>query len=98
LEELKSVLCRDKFALYVSLEIRQEFVDSYVRRVHLIMVEHRVRRVLKDPCRDEKNDKFLELALVSEADVLISSDEDLLVLHPWQDIQIVTPAVFLGEW
>jgi predicted nucleic acid-binding protein len=35
--------------------------------------------------------------LAAEADVLVSSDKDLLVLHPWRGIRIVTPAEFLGE-
>ena len=46
------------------------------------------------PCRDPLDNKFLALALASEADTLISSDEDLLVLHPWRGIPILTPAQF----
>jgi hypothetical protein len=30
------------------------------------------------------------------ADVIVSGDEDLLVLHPFPDIPIVTPAQFLA--
>jgi hypothetical protein len=30
----------------------------------------------------------------AEADAVVSSDEDLLVLHPWRGIAIVTPAEF----
>ena len=39
---------------------------------------------------------FLALALVAEADAIVSSDEDLLVLHPWREIQILTPAGFIS--
>jgi predicted nucleic acid-binding protein len=49
------------------------------------------------PCRDPKDNQFLALALVAEANLLISSDEDLLVLHPWRGIPIVTPALFLAQ-
>ena len=35
------------------------------------------------------------LALACEADVLVSSDADLLVLHPWRGVPIVTPGDFL---
>ena len=45
---------------------------------------------------DPRDNQFLALALVSEADVLVSGDEDLLVLHPWRGMSIVTPADFLG--
>ena len=41
-----------------------------------------------------QGDKFLALALASEADWLVSSDEDLLVLHPWRGLRIVTPRNF----
>jgi predicted nucleic acid-binding protein len=47
------------------------------------------------PCRAPKDNKFLALAMVSEANALVSSDEDLLVLHPWRGIPIMPPAEFL---
>jgi putative PIN family toxin of toxin-antitoxin system len=46
-------------------------------------------------CRDPKDDKFLELAISGQATCILSSDKDLLVLHPFQGIEIVTPADFL---
>jgi predicted nucleic acid-binding protein len=33
--------------------------------------------------------------VAGEADVIVSGDEDLLVLHPFRDIPIVAPAEFL---
>ena len=47
-------------------------------------------------CRDPKDDKFLEVAVEGQADVLVSGDDDLLVLHPFQGIPIVQPAQFLA--
>jgi predicted nucleic acid-binding protein len=46
-------------------------------------------------CRDPKDDKFLEVAVAGKADVIVSEDEDLLVLHPFRGIPIVGPAQFL---
>jgi predicted nucleic acid-binding protein len=46
-------------------------------------------------CRDAKDAKFLALALNCGAAALVSSDADLLVLHPWHGIPILTPAAFL---
>ncbi len=46
-------------------------------------------------CRDPKDDKFLELAVSGQADLIISSDNDLLVLHPFRGISILKPAAFL---
>lgn len=95
-EELVAVSFRDKFARYLDLEERREFLASYARRVLLFAVESVGGLVVEPPCRDEKDRKFLELALVCEADLLISSDMDLLSLHPWRGTSIVTPAGFLA--
>jgi putative PIN family toxin of toxin-antitoxin system len=46
-------------------------------------------------CRDPKDDKFLEIALAGEADVIVSGDQDLLALHPFAGIPIVAPSTFL---
>lgn len=49
-------------------------------------------------CRDPKDDKFLELAVAGRADLIVTGDADLLVLNPFRDISIVTPAAFVqGE-
>ena len=47
-------------------------------------------------CRDPKDNKFLELALVAGADLIVSSDADLLVLSPWRGIPILKPAEYLA--
>jgi uncharacterized protein len=41
-------------------------------------------------CRDPKDDKFLALAVNGEAHYLISGDKDLLVMHPFRNIAIIT--------
>jgi putative PIN family toxin of toxin-antitoxin system len=46
-------------------------------------------------CRDPKDNKFLELAVCGKADFIISGDEDLLVLNPFRNIQMITPDSFL---
>jgi predicted nucleic acid-binding protein len=46
-------------------------------------------------CRDARDDKFLELAVNGRAAYIISGDADLLVLHPFRDIAIMTAAEFL---
>ncbi len=52
-----------------------------------------IRRVAA--CRDPRDDKFLDVALAGEAAAIISEDKDLLVLNPWHDIAILTPAAFI---
>ncbi len=46
-------------------------------------------------CRDPKDDKFLEIAVAGEADVIVTGDQDLLALHPFAGIPIVPPSEFL---
>jgi uncharacterized protein len=45
-------------------------------------------------CRDQNDDKFLELAVNGHADVIVSGDADLLVLDTFRGIPIITPAAF----
>jgi putative PIN family toxin of toxin-antitoxin system len=45
-------------------------------------------------CRDPNDDKFLELAVNGRADVIISGDNDLLMLDIFRGIPIITPAAF----
>ena len=49
-------------------------------------------------CRDAKVNKFLELALDGKATHIVSGDEDLLVLHPFRGLPILTPQDFLAQW
>jgi putative PIN family toxin of toxin-antitoxin system len=46
-------------------------------------------------CRDPTDDKFLELAVNGQADLIVTGDADLLVLNPFRGIPIVTPATFV---
>ncbi len=44
--------------------------------------------------RDPDDDRILALARSFEADLLVTGDDDLLVLHPWEGIAIVRPREF----
>jgi putative PIN family toxin of toxin-antitoxin system len=48
-------------------------------------------------CRDPSDDKFLELAVNGGADLILTGDADLLALHPFRTIPIITPAEWLGS-
>ncbi|HTV30950.1 MAG TPA: putative toxin-antitoxin system toxin component, PIN family [Xanthobacteraceae bacterium] len=45
--------------------------------------------------RDPTDDKFLELAVSGQADMIVTGDLDLLVLHPFRSIPIIDPAAFI---
>ena len=44
-------------------------------------------------CRDPRDDKFLEVAIAGEADLIVSGDNDL---NPFEGIHSVTPRAFLA--
>ena len=89
--EFEEVFRRPKFDKYVRQEKRLEFLAALVRDAELVEVTHAVKE-----CRDPKDDKFLALALSGKASHIVSGDADLLALHPFQGIAIVTPQGFLA--
>jgi putative PIN family toxin of toxin-antitoxin system len=90
--ELADVLARPKFDAYVSLEDRQQFIRLLGRVALMVPIVHTVRA-----CRDPRDDKFLELALNGEADLIVTGDEDLLALHPFRGVRIITPAAYVDQ-
>jgi putative PIN family toxin of toxin-antitoxin system len=96
LAELEQVLLRPKFDRYQLRDIRMEFAALLRQQIHFLDVSEADEANVQPPCRDPKDNKFLALSNVCEADALISSDADLLVLHPWQGVQILTPAAFVA--
>jgi len=98
LAEIEVVLCRSKFDRYLNIEERRAFIADLHRSMHLFVVQDAGTSEIGPFCRDPRDEKFLALALAVEADVLVSSDRDLLVLHPWRGIPIVTPADFLAQF
>jgi putative PIN family toxin of toxin-antitoxin system len=90
LDELADVLARPKFAPYVSIQDRQQFIRLLGRVADMVPITHMIRA-----CRDPKDDKFLEVAVNGEASVIITGDKDLLALNPFRKIAIITPAQYL---
>jgi putative PIN family toxin of toxin-antitoxin system len=90
LEELSRVIRREKFNRYVTIEDREEFLETLIDRGVLIdlIIEVQV-------CRDPKDDQILQLALSGESEYIITGDQDLLVLHPFRGLKIVTAEEFL---
>ncbi len=97
LAELERVLEQKKFDRYLDRASRRKFVSLIRHNVRLFSVGDADVMVVEPSCRDVRDNQFLALALVAEADVVVSSDEDLLVLHPWHGIPIVAPGEFLSR-
>jgi len=48
-----------------------------------------------DICRDPKDNIILEVAISAGVDVIVSGDEDLLILSPYERIPVVEPYEFI---
>jgi uncharacterized protein len=90
LAELREVLSRSRFDRYVSPATRSAFLDDFQAATQAVETTEVIRA-----CRDAKDDQFLELAVSGKASYLVTGDDDLLSLHPFREVLILTPAVFL---
>lgn len=90
LAELSEVLRRKRFSRYVDEVDIRRFLATLTLGTSWVDVTVEIHAY-----RDSKDDKFLELAVSGDATHIVSGDADLLVLHPFRGIQILTPQVFL---
>ena len=89
--EIGEVLARPKFARILTEERRLEILELLAAAaVWVDPAEH-----IQD-CRDAKDNKYLELAAAGEAGVIVTSDDDLLVLDPWRRTRILGARNFLA--
>ena len=76
---------------------------SYGRRDEILELLHGAARTFEPvervvDRRDAKGNRCFELALAASADVIVSGDQDLLVLHPWRGVRILSPAASVALW
>jgi putative PIN family toxin of toxin-antitoxin system len=90
--ELDEVLRRPKFDKYLREAQRLEFLAALVQQAEQV----EITAVIK-ACRDTKDNKFLELAVSGRASHVLTGDGDLLALHPFQGVAVVTPQAFLAS-
>ena len=89
--ELRNVAARPR------LNIALEAVDALVDRIG--RYGEAVESALDAPgdCRDPKDNYVLALALAGSADVILTVDQDPLVLDPWRGIRIMRLFHFLQD-
>lgn len=92
LRELMEKLLSPKFDAYVSRDRRDALLLRLAPLVEIVEIVQTIQA-----SRDPKDDKFLEVAVNGRADVLVTGDGDLLELHPFRGIAILTPATYLGR-
>jgi putative PIN family toxin of toxin-antitoxin system len=92
LEELTDVITRPSFSQRlnsIGKTVRQVLAD-YVEIVELVEPLD-IPRIERDP----DDDLVLACALAAKAEIIVSGDKDLLDLHEYQGIQILTAAAAL---
>lgn len=90
--ELVATMLSSKFDKYANRAKREEFLLALVPVIEVVQVFQLVRL-----CRDPFDDAVLEAALNGRSDALVTGDKDLLSLHPFKGIPILTPADFLAR-
>jgi len=90
--EIAQVLSRPSFASILTDNRREEIL--HLLEAAALWIEP--KEIVAD-CRDAKDNCYLELALAARADIIISGDDDLLVLDPWRGIKVLRAARFLQE-
>ena len=92
LRELMTTLLSPKFDRYVSQERRHELLARLAPLLDIVEIVQPIRA-----SRDPKDDQFLEAAVSGQAALIVTGDRDLLSLHPFRGIAIVTPAEFVDR-
>lgn len=89
-DEILAVTARPKFARYFNADDVQGFVQflkDYSTKFQINNIPPR--------CRDPKDDYLLELAVVSDADILLSGDADLTDMKQIGHCRIMTVSEFV---
>lgn len=96
--EIETVLLRKQLNRYMDASTRDEFLSLFRSIVLWVQVSSEDLLRVDPTCRDLKDNMFLALAAVGYADVIVSSDHDLLALNPWNSIPILTPVQFVSQF
>lgn len=90
LAELAEVLGRSKFdAILARSKTSRETALAEVRQLAEVIEPPPLPQPV---CRDSDDDEVLALAISAQADLIISGDNDLLMLQQFNSIPILTPA------
>lgn len=85
IEEILRVLDKPKFNKLFSFQEKEFLLHLIERNTKMVEIKSKV-----NVCRDKKDDFILNIALNGKADYIITGDSDLLILNPFENIQIIT--------
>jgi putative PIN family toxin of toxin-antitoxin system len=90
--ELIATMLSSKFDRYANGSKREAFLLALAPIMEMVQVVQLVRL-----CRDPFDDAVLEAALNGRAEAVVTGDKDLLSLHPFKGIPILTSAGYLAH-
>jgi uncharacterized protein len=90
LHEIQSVMLRPKFDRYATRQARELYLEQ-LRESAIVAPTI----ITVAACRDPRDNHVLEAAVNGPAEIVVTGDQDLLVLHPFHDIRILTPTDYL---
>lgn len=91
-DEIIEVAQRPKFRKYFDLIDLADLLANLRQKAEFIEVISKI-----EACRDEKDNFILSLAVDGAATSILTGDKDLLTLHPFKGIEILTVASFLDR-
>jgi putative PIN family toxin of toxin-antitoxin system len=90
--ELRAVVSRVKFHKFVDPIEIEPFLEFVQTAAEPVASHSQIRA-----CRDPREYKFLELAVDGNAHLIVTGDQDLLILNPFRGITILTPSEYLAR-
>jgi putative PIN family toxin of toxin-antitoxin system len=94
--ELVTTLHRQK--LQPRIQQRQQTAEGLAAIAKTLSERVEIAKISVNQLRDPKDEKILATAKAAAASYLITGDQDLLVLHSFEGIEILTPTQFLGRY
>jgi uncharacterized protein len=96
LTELTDILQKAKLQKRLNqLKLNADEVTVVAKRLMTLVV---IDAVLIPELRDPKDQMVIATAIAGDAQIIISGDRDLLVLHPFSNIAIFSPQEFLSHY
>ena len=85
--ELATRLARPKFDRYRTAKQLHDFLDWLAELAEWVAPDMQI-----EACRDADDNRFLEVLIAGDGDLLISGDQDLLTLDPFEGKRILSIA------
>lgn len=73
----------------IRLEKKREWIEQVIQQAESVMLEAN-----PPVTEDRDDDKFLAAALAGGADAIVTNDQHLLIVHPYQGVDVLRPTTF----